>query len=229
MNGIWRIHPSTLITELISKDEFDFQIFDREHGGYDFSSLTEDIRVCKLLKSKAYVRVSGLNQVEVQRCLDLGADGIIFPQLSTIEDFTIASKMIFPYPSGTRGYNPFVYDFDFGSKLIPSKKECITIIETLEAIDNLEQIVKIPNLNTFYIGIYDISAQLNCIGELKNQKVTSAVDKIIQILKTNNKSISLMTMSHEDYQYYSKKGVNDFVYGVDSFYLKKAFTNIKNT
>lgn len=228
MNGIWRIYPSTLITELISKDKFDFQIFDCEHGGYDFSSLTEDIRICKLLKNKAYVRVSGINQVEVQRCLDLGADGIVFPQLSTIEDFTIASKMVSPYPSGTRGYNPFVYDFDFGNKLTPPKKECITIIETLEAINNLEQIIKIPNLNTFYIGIYDISAQLNCIGELKNPKVISTVNKIIQILKANNKNISLMTTSHEDFQHYSKKGVDNFVYGVDSFYLKKAFTNIKN-
>ena len=52
MKGIWRIYPSTLITEIIIKSDFDFQIFDCEHGTYDYTSLSEDIRICKLLNKK---------------------------------------------------------------------------------------------------------------------------------------------------------------------------------
>ncbi|MDC3218485.1 aldolase/citrate lyase family protein [Flavobacteriaceae bacterium] len=227
-HGIWRIHPSTLITELISKENFDFQIFDCEHGGYDFSSLTEDIRISRILKTKSFVRVGGLNQIETQKCLDLGADGIVFPQLSKIEDFEKAVKMTLHFPEGLRGFNPFVPDYDFGEKVEPEAKECIPIIETLSAVKDFEKIIRIGGINTFYIGVYDLSAQLDCIGELSNPKLTSIVDEIIDKTLSYGKSISLMINSPDDYQYYLKKGINSFVHGVDSFHLKNAFKKIIN-
>ena len=86
LHGIWRIIPSMVLTEIISQSKFDFQILDCEHGSYDFQTLEQDIRICQNQKCLAYVRVGGLNKIEVQRCLDLGADGIVFPQLNKFED-----------------------------------------------------------------------------------------------------------------------------------------------
>jgi 4-hydroxy-2-oxoheptanedioate aldolase len=114
IHGIWRIIPSISMSEIISQSGFDFQILDCEHGGYDFNTLYADICACELNNSTPFVRVSGLNKVEVQRCLDLGAKGIVFPQINTFQDFKDASDLLMYSPVGTRGFNPFVRSNKFG-------------------------------------------------------------------------------------------------------------------
>ncbi|HXH99805.1 MAG TPA: aldolase/citrate lyase family protein [Sphingobacteriaceae bacterium] len=229
MHGIWRIMPSMAITEIIGQSNFDFQILDCEHGGYDYQTLLEDIRICHLQKCLAYVRVSGLNKVEVQRCLDLGADGIVFPQLDNFEDFELATKMLQYAPNGIRGFNPFVPAGGYGFDNIHKKKiRCIVIIETLNAIDQLDKILELANIDMLYIGVYDLSAQLNCIGNMKFPPLLSIVDQIIGKALKATKTVSLMINNPESYQLYKSKGVKSFVHTIDSHQIKKAFINELN-
>jgi 4-hydroxy-2-oxoheptanedioate aldolase len=226
--GIWRILPSSTITEIISESGFNFQIFDLEHGSYDFDTLAEDIKVCQLLNCIAYVRVSGLNKVEIQKCLDLGADGIVFPQLSDYNDFKLATQLIQYPPKGLRGFNPFVRAGKYGFEKIENKIKCIAIIETLQAVEDLDKILSIEDLNMIYIGIYDLSAQMNCIGNLDTPILVEKVNEIISKCVNNSIEVSLMVNNEGDYNNYINKGVNNFVHTVDSFQLKKSFINLIN-
>lgn len=229
LHGIWRIIPSIALTDIIAQSNYDFQILDCEHGSYDFHTLEQDIRICQLNKSLAYVRVSGLNKVEVQRCLDLGADGIIFPQLNNYEDFKLATKMTQYAPRGIRGFNPFVSAAKYGYGSISDKNiKCIVIIETLVAIEELDKIVSIPELDILYIGVYDLSAQLDCIGIMDSPKLVMIIDEIIEKCQKASKQIGLMVTNDKDYKKYKNKGVNVFVHSVDSYVIKKTFVNALN-
>jgi 4-hydroxy-2-oxoheptanedioate aldolase len=73
LHGIWRIIPSPMLTEALAQGGLDFQILDCEHGAYDFATLLPDILACERQDCAAFVRVSGTDRIEVQRCLDLGA------------------------------------------------------------------------------------------------------------------------------------------------------------
>lgn len=228
-HGIWRIIPSIALTDIIAQSKYDFQILDCEHGSYDFHTLDQDIKICHLNQSLAYVRVSGLNKVEVQRCLDLGADGIVFPQLNKYEDFRLATKMIQYAPKGIRGYNPFVPAGKYGYENISEKKiTCIAIIETLDAINQLDQILSISELDILYIGVYDLSAQLDCIGVMNSPKLLMIMEEIIEKCKKASKQIGLMINRLDDYQKFKDKGVNVFVHSVDSYVLKTTFLNTLN-
>jgi 4-hydroxy-2-oxoheptanedioate aldolase len=226
--GIWRILPSMTITEIISESNFNFQIFDLEHGSYDFQTLGQDIKICQLSNCIAYVRVSGLNKVEVQRCLDLGADGIVFPQLNDYNDFKIANQLINYPPEGIRGFNPFVRSGKYGFEKIEKKIKYIAIIETLKAVEDLEKILSIEGLNMIYIGIYDLSAQLNCLGNLETPILVETVNEIIDKCMNASIHVCLMVNNESNYDYYIKKGVYNFVHTVDSFQIKKAFINLIN-
>ncbi|MET0572407.1 MAG: aldolase/citrate lyase family protein [Pedobacter agri] len=230
-HGIWRIIPSMAITEIIGQSKFDFQILDCEHGAYDYQTLLDDVRICHLENCLAYIRVSGLNGVEVQRCLDLGADGIVFPQLNTYADFERATKMLRYAPIGTRGFNPFVPAGGYGFGDIHKKKpKCIVIIETLKAVEELDQILKLDDIDFLYIGIYDLSAQLGCIGEMENPRLMDIVDKIIEMARRSNKQVSLMIDNPVTYRKYKSKGVTSFVHTIDSHQIKKAFmSELNNT
>ncbi|OAQ38803.1 hypothetical protein A5893_12195 [Pedobacter psychrophilus] len=231
LHGIWRIIPSPAITEIIGQSGFDFQILDCEHGSYDFQTLLEDIRSCHFQKCLAYVRVSGLDKVEVQRCLDLGADGIVFPQLDSFEDFHLATKMLKYAPYGIRGFNPFVPSGEYGFKKINDNNiSCIVIIETLNAIKELDKILALTNITMIYIGVYDLSAQLNCIGEMDNPSLQEAVNLIIEKSIISNKMVSLMINNPESYKKYKHKGVKSFVHTIDGYQIKKAFiSELNNT
>ncbi len=227
LHGIWRIIPSMVLTEIISQSKFDFQILDCEHGSYDFQTLEQDIRICQNQKCLAYVRVGGLNKIEVQRCLDLGADGIVFPQLNNFEDFKVATKLIQYPPYGVRGFNPFVVAGGYGYRNIHEKKiDCIAIIETIQAFDELDEILNLNELDVIYIGVYDLSAQLNCIGAMDSPKLLSVIDEIIEKCNKASKRVSLMVKNVQEYKVFKEKGVSSFVHIIDSYQLKTAFINI---
>ncbi len=236
LHGIWRILPSVSLTEIIAQSGFDFQILDCEHGGYDYDTLLKDIIASQLHNSSPFVRVSGINKVEVQRCLDLGAHGIVFPQLNSYDDFKIAAELMEYAPRGIRGFNPFVRvgGYGIGDKPAnPVKPICIAIIETLQAVNELETIVTIDGIDMFYIGSYDLSAQLGCIGEMNSPILIDVVDRIISVCSNAGKRVSLMIHDKVQFEATAAKGVSVFVHAVDSYKIKsfffKGLTEIKNS
>jgi 4-hydroxy-2-oxoheptanedioate aldolase len=229
MHGIWRILPSMALTEIIQQAGFDFQILDCEHGAYDFQTLEQDIRICKRQNSLVYVRVGGLNKVEVQRCLDFGADGIVFPQLNSLADFELATKLVNFPPHGVRGFNPFVAAGEYGFGNVTNKKvECIVILETLSAFKELDKILGLKNIDKVYVGVYDLSAQLNCIGDMAAPQLIEVVDEIIKKCKAYAKSSFFIVKNIDEYLKYHERGVDHFVHTVESHQIKKSFINLKN-
>ena len=147
LHGIWRIIPSPGCTEILAQSGFDFQILDAEHGGYDFQTLLTDTIACEANRCAPWIRVSGTDKVEVQRCLDLGARGIVFPQLASYEDFAAAAAMMDHAPAGVRGFNPFVRAYGYGTPGAPSPRPwCVPIIETLAAVEQLDRILQLERI-----------------------------------------------------------------------------------
>jgi 2-keto-3-deoxy-L-rhamnonate aldolase RhmA len=233
IHGIWRIVPSMLLSEIIAQSGFRMQILDCEHGSYDFATLKEDIIACQGENCQAFVRVSGLNKVEVQRCLDLGANGIVFPQLVNYDDFKLATEMINYAPEGVRGFNPFVRASGYGhSKAGVNVKEnakCMVIIETLQAVADLDHILTLPGIDMVYIGSYDLSAQLDCIGQMQSPKLLSVVQEIISKCHKALKPVGIMVNDISSFQKYKNAGIHVFIHTVDSYKIKEMFTAVINT
>ncbi len=227
LHGLWRVVPSPSLTEILAQSGFDFQILDCEHGAYDYASLLNDILACELHGCAPFVRVSGTSKVEVQRCLDLGARGIVFPQLSRFHDFAAAASMMDYAPAGTRGFNPFVRAGAYGSSPTPLTRPWFTpIVETREAVDQIEAILKIDRIDLVYIGSYDLSAQLGVTGQMDAAPLVQAVDRILAACRHAGKPASLMVLSDDDARKRTSMGVQALVHGVDSHRLKRSMTQI---
>lgn len=222
--------PSPMLTEILARSGFDFQILDCEHGNYDFATLLADILACEVNRSAPYIRVSGTSKVEVQRCLDLGARGIIFPQLADYEDFAGAAEMMDYAPGGTRGFNPFVrggdYGFSKGTEAPSTPPLFIPIIETLEAVEQLDRILQIGRIDMVYLGTYDLTAQLGCPGEMENPKTVEVVDQILESCRRNSVPPSMMSLSPGITRSLRKRGVDVLVHGVETHRLREGLTAI---
>ncbi len=191
--GAWTslYHPS--ITEIFCKASFDFIGIDIEHSSIDQEQSQRIIAAAQAMERLCLPRIPTHDIEIVKRLLDSGADGLIVPMVSSKEQIDeISSWMRYP-PEGSRSYGvarAHGYGFDFEEYTREWNKVCILIaqIETIEAVDNIEDIVSNPNVDGIMIGPYDLSGSLGIPGELEHRKVREACQHVLNVCIQKNKS-----------------------------------------
>lgn len=229
-HGLWRVIPSPAFTEVFAQSGFEFQILDCEHGAYDYATLLPDILACERHGCAPLIRVSGHDRIEVQRCLDLGARGLVFPQLAAAADFERAGAMMDYEPQGTRGYNPFVRAGSYGiadpSRSAAGRAWFVPIVETLQAAEEIDAIARLERIDCVYIGVYDLSAQLGCAEKMDTPELNRIVDRVIDACGRAGRPVGMMSLSKEAAARVSHRGVHALVHGVDSHRVKQAMSEI---
>lgn len=168
MNLTLQTIPSTIVSEILAQSELDGVVLDTEHGCFNNETLFSCIQVITLLNKKCFVRVTDFNKQLIRMCLDANADGIIF---STFEDefggYDLISYCNYP-TSGKRGCG-LVRENKWGKETLCQKKPIlIAQIETVQAVENIQAISKIP-FDYFVIGPYDLSCSLGAPGNFESK------------------------------------------------------------
>jgi 4-hydroxy-2-oxoheptanedioate aldolase len=221
--------PSPAVSEILAQSGFDFQILDCEHGHYDYHSLYADLLACEANHCLAWVRVSGNDKVEVQRCLDLGASGIVFPGLADLAAVERCADWMDYSPKGNRGYNPFVRSSRYGvneTEGSPAEPLLVPIIETLSAVEALDQILALERIGMVYIGTYDLSAQLGVAGQMQHASVVDTVGHILKSCQRHGIRVGAMALNPAKEAELRSMGVETIVHGVESHRMKDCFTAI---
>eukprot|EP01084_Bolivina_argentea_P237408 399006_1 len=191
---------------------YDFFWYDMEHSPMSPEKLRTHIMVAHGRNAVALVRIPGPNNngnnsticgQYIKHALDMNADGIIVPQIRTVKDvISIVSDCRYPYPhnkrilNGTnlrRGWGPFI-PTNYGrievDKYAPIANKNIFVcvmIETKEAVDNIEDICKVDGLDCVILGPMDLSANLGTPYDANSVIVQNAIQKVINTAKNNGK------------------------------------------
>jgi 4-hydroxy-2-oxoheptanedioate aldolase len=229
--GVWSIIPSPVVLEIFALGGIDFAILDMEHGIFDVGALDSCVRACEAADAVPLVRIPGLNPSAAQWALDLGAHGIVVPQVSDASEAETVVKMAKYAPLGTRGYNPFTRAALYANppdnrsgKLNNDFSLTCVIIENQSALADLQRICATPGLDVIYMGIYDLSVALGCDGDTKHVRVTSAVEGAIAQIRAAGKVAGMMVRSQQDIASALALGANFLVYSVDTFLIRDAVT-----
>jgi 4-hydroxy-2-oxoheptanedioate aldolase len=227
--GIWSIIPSPILAEVIGVSGFDFQILDMEHGPYDLGSLDASIRACESTGCSPLVRIPGIAQFVIQSAMDLGAHGIIVPQVADEAAAAAAVRCAKYAPDGTRGYNPFTRAASYknppnnqSGKLHNNFGFTSIIIESLSAYSALDKILQIRDLDMIYLGIYDMAVAMGCQGDVSNPRVEEFVTEAVPRIRRAGKAVGMMVMSTREIEKALKLGANVLVYAVDTFIIHRA-------
>lgn len=147
---------------------FDFLLIDNEHGVMEQSTLADMVRASQNADVPAVIRCTEKSYDHIQKALDYGANGIQIPLVNDAED---AKKVVnmsnFP-PEGKRGvaFLPraarygMVEDKKAYLKKANETKLLCCQVETREALDNLDEILKVEGIDVFFIGPGDLSTSL---------------------------------------------------------------------
>lgn len=220
--GTWAEIPSPYVTHIMMKAGLDFSIIDMEHGIVDFETTQNMIFASHALNKKAFVRVPAIDEAWILRVLDMGCDGMIFPQVSSVEQVKSIVKYSCFAPSGERGFNPYITAG--GYTAVPTsyysdENERIKlgiILEGKEVFDKLNEILRFREIDILYIGQYDLSMALGIPGQVTHPIVLQYMSEAVKKINQAGKHAGCMVHSIDEANNVIDQGFNFIVYKVDT-------------
>jgi 2-dehydro-3-deoxyglucarate aldolase len=230
--GSWIMMGNTMSVEVMALAGFEWLVVDIEHTSINLETVESLITTIQENNMKALVRVSKNEEVVIKKVLDMGADGIVVPMVSSKEDAVQAVEYAKYPPVGKRGVGLYRAS-GYGTKFQEYKKwvndELVIIaqIEHIDAVENIEEIIKVDGIDGTIIGPYDLSGSMGYPGEFERDDVKEAVEKVLKVCKKNNTPSGFHVVDTEPEKLKSKidQGCTFLAYGIDYFFMRDAAIN----
>ncbi len=224
--GSWMQIVDGSIAEIMGDVGFDWVAIDLEHGNFSDCNLPDVTRALELSGCVPLVRVAEANKIMCKRALDLGAQGLILPNIASPKELVdIVSACQYP-PTGQRGVgfsraNLFGAKFD-AYREFAQNPLIVPMIENKDALENIEQICQVPNIDAVFVGPYDLSASLSVLGEFDSPIFSKAISKVISTAQRFNIAVGIHCVDPDTalLDRYQEKGFTLIAFSIDSVILR---------
>jgi len=173
---------------------FDGLFFDLQHGVIPEHEVSQMCVAAMNMGVTPLVRVPEKDYAAALRMLDNGAQGIIMPEVTTVEDARNSVAACKYPPVGNRGAFGGWAHFAYRSlpaaearKTINDTTLLILMVESKAALENIEAIAAVPGVDVIHIGTNDLSTDLGRPGELAHPDVIAAIGRVAKACKANGK------------------------------------------
>jgi 4-hydroxy-2-oxoheptanedioate aldolase len=219
--GLWVSMPGAYGAELLAGSGFDWLLLDTEHSPSDVTTVLPQLQAVAAYPSvSAVVRPAWNDKVLVKRHLDIGAQTLLIPYVST-EAEAAAAVASMRYPTrGVRGVAGTTRAARFGRIPEYAKRAedelCLLVqVETREALDNLEAIARLDGIDGVFIGPADLAAALGHLGEPGHPEVQSAIADGIRRIRACGKAPGILAMDEAGARRYIDAGTVFTAVGMD--------------
>jgi 4-hydroxy-2-oxoheptanedioate aldolase len=188
-NG-WLAIPNSFATEVMAHQGWDSLTIDMQHGVIDYAALVPMLQAITTTATVPIVRVPWLEPGIVMKALDAGAYGVICPMVNTREDAQRLVAYTNYAPKGTRSFGPVRAALYGGPDYAQRANDTIVrfaMIETAQALDNLDNILSVEGLDAIYVGPSDLSLALGCrpVFDDVDPPVAQAIEHIVARAKVH--------------------------------------------
>ena len=189
VNG-WLAIANSFCAETMAHQGWDTLTIDLQHGVVDYQAMVGMLQAISTTATVPVVRVPWLEPGIIMKTLDAGAYGVICPMVNTREEAQRFVSYTSYAPKGTRSFGP-VRALLYGGADYPTQANDTIVrfamIETAQALDNLDAILSVEGLDAIYIGPSDLSLALGCKPQFDDvePKVAQAIDHIVARAKAH--------------------------------------------
>jgi len=183
-------HPAT--AEIMAQAGMDWICVDLEHGAIDLETLANIFRTIDAFDCTPVARLPLNDPIWIHRTLDAGARGLIIPMVNTAAEAEAAVREAKYPPRGVRGFGysrANLHGMDFDSYINRSNDELTLVmqIEHKDAIDNLDAILEVPDVDGLFIGPLDLSGSMGLTGQMDHPQVVESLDRYRRACSAQNK------------------------------------------
>lgn len=222
--------PSPEVAEVLAGIGFDWLFLDAEHGLLG----TRDLQA--LLQAAGagmpgVVRVAAAAEVPNKKALDIGAAGVIVPQVNSAAQAEQVVRLARYSPLGTRGVG-VARAQGYGQRLreyLASANDQVSVIvqvEHIDAVNQIEAIAGVDGIDAVLVGPYDLSASLGRLGDVAHPDVQAAVEQVTRVCHAAGVRLGIFGVSAAAIQPYVARGYTLVVAGVDTLLLAQAAQGI---
>jgi len=182
--GCWLTLPDLSVAEILAGAGFDFLMIDGELGAFDLGSLQTAFAACRGTASVPIVRVPWNDAVRIKQVLDIGAEGIMLPQIGTPEEARQAVAACKYPPQGVRGFGPRRAS-DWGRNTdgyVASANDDILVIPQIESVTaarGIDAILDVAGIDAICLGPNDLSGSVGLLRQLAHPTVAGAIDHVL--------------------------------------------------
>ena len=187
VNG-WLSIPASFSAEVMSHQGFDSIVVDMQHGVVDYQTAVTMLQAISTTSVVPFARVPWNDPAFLMKILDAGAYGVICPMINTrAQAEQLVRSCKYP-PKGFRSFGPVRASIYAGADYAQHANETLVVmpmIETAEALENLDDILATPGVDAIYVGPADLSLALGCTPKLDQTEapVVEAQKKIVAACK----------------------------------------------
>ncbi len=231
--GGWLSIDSSFTAEIMSHLGFDWLCLDMQHGPLSYDSAKSMLTAISTTDTVPLVRVSGVEPSEIMRVLDAGAYGVIVPMVNSAEEAVRAVSSCKYPPLGTRSFGPnraALYGGKDYSTKANDELACIVMIETLEAMENLDQIMATPGVDGVFIGPADLSLALGMTSskDADGSGLSALIDEIFDRANKHAIGTGIYASNIDFAMRYLEQGFNMVTIGSDSSFMSRlAFKELR--
>lgn len=168
--GIWISLSSPFAAEVTAPAGFDWALIDMEHAPNDYFSVLGQMQAFAATRTTTIVRPEWNDPVIVKRLLDLGARGLLFPMINSVEEAQAAVAATRYPPRGMRGFSGATRANNFGRMpdylaRVEEETTVLLQLETRAAIENAQAVAAVDGVDGVFFGPADIAADIGKLGK----------------------------------------------------------------
>ncbi len=168
--GIWITLGSNLAAEVVAPSGYDWALIDTEHSPGDYFSVLGQLQAFAPYKTTPIVRVEWNAPVVVKRMLDIGAPGLLFPMIQSVEEACQAVAATRYPPRGVRGVAGSTRATKFGRvtdyvRRVEAETTVLLQLETRAAMEQAAEIARVEGVSGIFFGPADIAADIGKLGQ----------------------------------------------------------------
>lgn len=234
--GMFLCSGDATTAEICAGAGMDYLLIDAEHAPLTLQDVLTQLRTIAGYRVPTMVRVPALDTVVIKQFLDLGAQTLLVPLVSTPEQAAHAVDALrYPRPRGEDGTPQDEGDGDFGgilrgdrgvgSALARSGRwnriggylrdgdrhvSLFVQVETADGVANAHAIASTPGVDGVFVGPSDLSASMGLLGQQSHPDVVAAVKQTIEAVKAAGKIVGVNAFVQAQAEDYAAAGA-DFV------------------
>jgi len=219
-------HPA--VAEILAGVGFDWLAADCEHADIDAAAFANLARGMHGRGPVPLARVRCNEPMAIRLMLDMGARGIIVPMVNTAAEAERAVRSAKYPPRGIRGYcfsrmNDYGTDFDNYAATANDDIAVVAMIETAEAVRNVEAILATDGIDGVFVGPYDLSGSFGIPGRTAAAQVSEACSRLRAAAAAAGKSAGLHVVipTAEAVEKAVEDGYTFIAVGIDTLFLRE--------
>jgi 2-keto-3-deoxy-L-rhamnonate aldolase RhmA len=219
--GAWLTVANTTIAEIMAGAGFDWVFIDTEHGGFSNEGLQTCLVAFNGSPTVPMVRVAWNDHVLIKQALDMGAEGILIPMVSSVAEARAAVSACKYPPEGTRGFGPrraSDYGRNTDAYVAQANDSVIVIvqIEHVNGVAEIDGILDAPGLDVVCLGPTDLSGSAGVLRQFQHPTVVDGMTAVINAARARQMPASIgITFPDEEMHKWYSAGANFIFCGDD--------------